>query len=195
MDAVTGCGLENPGQPYYLGVLSALKAAGKPIIGSVAGCTTAEYVELAQAYAQAGVQIVELNLSDPIVPCNRGGMCDLAAVEAVVKAVRAAVPVPLAVKLPGLPDGAVGHAVERLRRHQIAVCVCHTPPTFVPALDGALDLMAVGGVANGREAHGALSRGAKAVQIGSALMQEGPGVFARIQQELIAERAIHETGA
>jgi dihydroorotate dehydrogenase len=33
------------------------------------------------------------------------------------------------------------------------------------------------------------------VQIGSALMTEGPGVFARIQQELIAERAIHETGA
>jgi dihydroorotate dehydrogenase (fumarate) len=197
VDAVQGCGLENPGQPYYLAVLSALKAAGKPIVGSVAGFTTAEYVELAHAYAQAWVQIVELNLSDPIVPCNRGGTCDLAAVEAVVKAVRAAVPVPLAVKLPGLPDGAVGHAVERLRRHQIEVCVCHTPQlaTFAPALDGALDLMAVGGISNGKDAHGALSRGAKAVQIGSALMQEGPGVFARIQQELIAERAIHETSA
>jgi len=51
----------------------------------------------------------------------------------------------------------------------------------------------VGGVSNGKDAHGALSRGAKAVQIGSALMKEGPGVFACIQQELIAERAMHET--
>jgi dihydroorotate dehydrogenase len=110
----------------------------------------AESVELAHAYAPAGVQIVELNLSDPVVPCNRGGTCDLAAVEAVVKAVRAAVPVPLAVKLPGLPDGVVGHAVELRRRHQIEVCVCHTPQlaTSAPALDGALDLMAVGGVSN-----------------------------------------------
>jgi dihydroorotate dehydrogenase (fumarate) len=197
VDAVKGCGIENPGQPYYLAVLSALKAAGKPIIGSVTGLTTAEYVELAKAYAQAGVQIVELNLSDPVVPCNRGGTCDLAAVEAVVKAVRAGVPVPLAVKLPGLPVGAVGYAVELFRRHQIEVCVCQTPQlaTFAPALDGALDLMAVGGVSNGQEAHDARSRGATAVQIGSALMKEGPGVFARIQQELIAARAIHETGA
>jgi hypothetical protein len=45
-----------------------------------------------------------------------------------------------------------------------------------------------------KDAHGALSRGAKAVQIGSALMKEGPGAFARIQQELTTERTAHETG-
>jgi dihydroorotate dehydrogenase len=48
-------------------------------------------------------------------------------------------------------------------------------------------------VSNGKDAHGALSRGAKAVQIGSALMREGPGAFARIQQELTAERMARET--
>jgi dihydroorotate dehydrogenase (fumarate) len=187
-EEVKGCGIENPGQPYYLAVLSELRAAGKPIIGSVAGFTTAEYVALAQAYGQAGVQIVELNLSDPIVPCNRGGTCDLAAVEEVVKAVRAAVRAPLAVKLPVLPDAAVSNAVELLRHHRIEVLVCNTPQlaTFAPTIGGALDLIAVGGVSSGKDAHGPLSRGAKAVQIGSALMKEGPGVFARIQQELIA---------
>jgi dihydroorotate dehydrogenase (fumarate) len=194
---VQGCGIENPGQPYYLDVLSDLKAAGKPIVGSVAGFTREEYVELAQAYAQAGVQVVELNLSDPIVPCNRSGACDLAAVDEVVKAVRAAVQVPLAVKLPGLPDGAVGHAFDLLRRHRIEVFVCNTPQlvAFAPAIGGALDLIAVGGVSNGKDARGALSRGAKAVQIGSALMKEGPGVFGRIRQELSAERTMHETDA
>jgi dihydroorotate dehydrogenase (fumarate) len=192
VEEVRGCGIENPGQPYYLALIPELKTVGKPIIGSVAGFTTAEYVELARTYGQAGVHIVELNLSDPIVPCNRGGACDLDAVDAVVKAVRAVVRVPLAVKLPGLPDGAVGSAVDLLRRYQIEVFVCNTPQlgTFVPVIGGALDLIAVGGVSNGKDAHHALSHGAKAVQIGSALMKEGPGVFARIQQELIIERAL-----
>jgi dihydroorotate dehydrogenase (fumarate) len=190
---VKGCGIENPGQPYYLAVIPELKAARKPIIGSVAGFTTGEYVELAHAYGQAGVQIIELNLSDPIVPCNRGGTCDLTMVDEVVKAVRADVQTPLAIKLPGLPEGTVGRAVDLLRRHQIDVFVCNTPQlaTFVPAIGGALDLIAVGGVSNGKDAQGALSHGAKAVQIGSALMKEGPGVFARIQRELITKRNVH----
>jgi dihydroorotate dehydrogenase (fumarate) len=197
VEEVQGCGIENPGQPYYLAVLAELKATGKPVIGSVAGFTTAEYVELAQAYAQAGVQIVELNLNDPIVPCNRSGACDLAAVDEVVKAVRTAVRAPLAVKLPGLAEAAMGQAVDLLRRHRIEVFVCNTPQlaAFESAIGGALDLIAVGDVSNGKDAQGALSHGAKAVQIGSALMKEGPRVFARIQQELSAERTTHETGA
>jgi dihydroorotate dehydrogenase (fumarate) len=197
VEEVKGCGIENPGQPYYLALLSELKAAGKPIIGSVAGFTTAEYVELAQAYGQAGVQIVELNLSDPVVTCNQGGSCNLAAVDEVMHAVRAAVRTPLAVKLPMLPNGVVGKAVELLRRQRIELLVCNTPQlaAFVPAVGGALDLIAVGGVSNGKDVQAALSCGAKAVQIGSALMKEGPGVFWRIQQELIAERTTHESGA
>jgi Dihydroorotate dehydrogenase len=93
--------------------------------------------------------------------------------------------------------GAVGRASELLRRHRVDAFVCHTPQlaVFVPALGGALDLIAVGGVSNGKDAQGALSRGAKAVQVGSALMKEGPGVFARIQQKLITERTTHESGA
>jgi dihydroorotate dehydrogenase (fumarate) len=197
VDEVQGCGIENPGQPYYLAILAELKAAGKPMIGSVAGFTTAEYVELTQAYAQAGVQIVELNLSDPIVPCNRSGACDLAAVDEVVNTVRNAVRAPLAVKLPGLPAAALGQAVDFLRRHRVEVFVCNTPQlaAFETAIGGALDLIAVGGVSNGKAAQGALRRGAKAVQIGSALMKEGPGVFARIQQELRVERTTHASGA
>ena len=185
---VQGCGIENPGQPYYLAVLPELTPAGKPIIGSVAGFTPAEYVQLAQAYAGAGVQIVELNLSDPIIPCNRGGSCDFTAVESVLLAVRGAVQVPLAVKLPLLPDGTVQAAAELLTRHRIEIVVCHTPQlsAFAPVLGTALDIIAVGGVSTGKDAQAALSHGAKAVQIGSALMKEGPAVFSRLQQELLA---------
>ena len=163
----------------------------------MAGFTTAEYVALAQAYAQAAVQIVELNLSDSILPCNRSGSCDLAAVDEVLTAVRVAVRTPLAVKLPALSEGMVGAAIECLRRHRIEVFTCKTPQlsTFVPAIGGGLDLIAVGGVSNGKDTQEALTRGAKAVQIGSALMKEGPGVFARIEQELRAEQTTHATDA
>lgn len=197
VDDVKGCGIENPGQPYYLAVLAELQGMGKPIVGSVAGFTTAEYVSLAQAYAQAEVQMVELNLSDSILPCNQSGSCDLAAVDAVLTAVRAAVRTPLAVKLPSLSEGVVGAAVELLRRHRIEVFVCNTPQLsiFVPAIGAGLDIIAVGGVSNGKDAQEAVGRGAKAVQIGSALMKEGPGVFARIEQELRAERTTHATDA
>jgi len=54
--------------------------------------------------------------------------------------------------------------------------------------DVAIDIIAVGGVSTGKDAQAALTRGAKAVQIGSALMKEGPGVFTRLQQELSAAR-------
>ena len=54
VEEVQGCGIENPGQPYYLGVLADLRAIGKPVIGSVAGFTTAEYVELAESIRASG---------------------------------------------------------------------------------------------------------------------------------------------
>jgi dihydroorotate dehydrogenase (fumarate) len=197
VDEVKGCGIENPGQPYYLALLPELQATGKPIIGSIAGFNAAEYVALAQAYAQAGVPLVELNLSDPVVPCNRGGTCDLTAVDEVVQAVRRAVQGPLAVKLPALPDQAVSRAMELLRRHHVEVFVCNTPQVaaFAQTIDAAIDIIAVGGVSTGKDAQAALTHGAKAVQIGSALMKEGPGVFTRLQQELSAARTAQQTGA
>jgi dihydroorotate dehydrogenase len=91
-------------------------------------------------------------------------------------------------ELRGLAASATGAVV-------IKTSITQARMEFEPAIGGALDLIAVGGVANGQEAQGALSRGAKAVQIGSALMKEGPGVFARIQQELSAVRTMPETGA
>jgi dihydroorotate dehydrogenase (fumarate) len=197
VEEVKGCGIENPGQTYYLDILAELRATGKPIIGSVAGFTTAEYVTLAQAYAQVGVQIVELNLSDPIVPCNRGGGCDLAMVDEVLGAVGTTMRTPLAVKLPALPEATISQAIELLRRHRISIFVCNTPQltAFAPAVEAQLDLIAVGGVATGQEAYRALSRGAKAVQVGSALMKEGPAVFSRIQQEMEAGRATQVSDA
>jgi dihydroorotate dehydrogenase (fumarate) len=55
---------------------------------------------------------------------------------------------------------------------------------FWRAFDGRLPLIGVGGVMTGTDAFEHLLAGASAVQIGTALVQEGTGVFARVADEL-----------
>jgi dihydroorotate dehydrogenase len=55
---------------------------------------------------------------------------------------------------------------------------------FYQAGGGALDVVAVGGVSSGSEAYLAHLTGAKAVQVGSALIKEGVSAIGRIDKEL-----------
>jgi dihydroorotate dehydrogenase len=50
--------------------------------------------------------------------------------------------------------------------------------------EGLLDIVAVGGINTGRDAYIAHLTGAKAVQVGSALIKEGAGALSRIDTEL-----------
>lgn len=62
-------------------------------------------------------------------------------------------------------------------------------------MEKTFDIIGVGGVSRSKDAQAAFSRGARAVQFGSALMKEGPGTFARLRRELEAERATQRAGA
>jgi dihydroorotate dehydrogenase len=55
---------------------------------------------------------------------------------------------------------------------------------FFQAGEGKLDVVAVGGINAGRDAYIAHLTGAKAVQVGSALIKEGAGALGRIDREL-----------
>ncbi len=55
---------------------------------------------------------------------------------------------------------------------------------FYELLDDKIKIIGVGGVFSGTDAFEFILAGASAVQIGTAYMQEGPKVFARIQNEL-----------
>ena len=48
----------------------------------------------------------------------------------------------------------------------------------------AFDVVAIGGIHSGYDVRRALAKGAKAVQVRSALVEEGPGVFARLEREM-----------
>ncbi|MGA7873014.1 MAG: hypothetical protein WCA22_19160, partial [Candidatus Binatus sp.] len=55
---------------------------------------------------------------------------------------------------------------------------------FFEESENLLDVVAVGGINTGRDAYVAHLTGAKAVQVGSALMKEGAGALGRIDREL-----------
>ena len=57
--------------------------------------------------------------------------------------------------------------------------------------ENLLDVVAVGGINTGRDAYIAHLTGAKAVQVGSALMKEGAGALGRIDRELDSILAEH----
>ena len=52
------------------------------------------------------------------------------------------------------------------------------------AAEGRLDVIGVGGVSTGAQALAILQQGVKAIQVGSAVVKEGVGVFVRLKHEL-----------
>ncbi|KQC38554.1 dihydroorotate oxidase [Frankia sp. ACN1ag] len=69
--SINALGLPNRGLDYYgahlPGMVERAHEAGKPLIVSVAGFDVGEYRELAEVVAQAGVDLIELNLACPNV--------------------------------------------------------------------------------------------------------------------------------
>ena len=57
---------------------------------------------------------------------------------------------------------------------------------FATATNGALPLIAAGGIGSGADAYARIRAGASAVQLYSALIYEGPGLVARIKADLAA---------
>lgn len=56
---------------------------------------------------------------------------------------------------------------------------------FYELFEDKIQVIGVGGVYNGIDAFELILAGASAVQIGTAFLQQGPGIFAKVQQELI----------
>ncbi len=54
--------------------------------------------------------------------------------------------------------------------------------------DRRFDVVTVGGIRSGYDVTRALAKGAAAVQVGTALVEEGPAIFARLEREMRAAR-------
>ncbi|HEY2107717.1 MAG TPA: hypothetical protein VGH29_18100 [Candidatus Binataceae bacterium] len=203
--------LKNPGVDYYAALARDLAPKGTVVWGSVVGVTEDEIVAVAKKLDQAGAKIIELNLADDFVANSVGPFKSTDRLRALLKRVRAEVRAVVAVKVPpSLPRDQAGAIAAVFKDTGVAVAVCANDlpkglefdvtegtvkapqgplsqtHAFHLAGGGALDVVAVGGVGSGSEAYLAHLTGAKAVQVGSALIKEGTGAIGRIDHELDA---------
>jgi len=192
------------GPEEYLELVRAARAAVKvPVIASLNGTTPGGWVRYARLMEEAGASALELNLYDVPTDAEAGASAVEQRQLCLVREVRAAIRIPLAVKLSpfysSLPafvralEGAGANGVVLFNRF-------YQPDIDLEALDlqrtlrlsdsselplrlrwlavlspqTKLSLAASGGVHGGRDALKVLMAGAHAVQMVSALLQHGP---------------------
>lgn len=200
--------LKNRGVEHFAAIARDLAQRGKPIIGSVVGNTNDEIVKVATTLDRAGARILELNLADDYVQSSVAPFSSIGRLREIVERVRGEVAAVIAVKVPpkfALEPRAVVDLFKSIRV-AIAVCANDLPKdlqvdlasgtakggprtlsqvhSFYQAGEGLIDVVAVGGINGGRDAYIAHLTGAKAVQVGSALIKEGAGALGRIDREL-----------
>jgi dihydroorotate dehydrogenase len=200
--------LKNRGVEHFATIARDLSGRGKATIGSVVGNSDDEIVKVATTLDHAGVKILELNLADDYVQSAIAPFSSIERLSAIIERVRGEVGAVIAVKVPpklALEPRAV---VEVFKSNRVAVAVCANDLPkdleidlktgivsgaartlsqangFYLAGAGSIDVVAVGGVNGGRDAYIAHLTGAKAVQVGSALIKEGAGALGRIDREL-----------
>jgi dihydroorotate dehydrogenase (fumarate) len=203
--------LKNRGVEHFAAIARDLVRRGKTIVGSAVGATEEELVVLARTLDRAGVQIVELNLADAYVIDSIAPFASLDRLKELLGRVRGEIGAVMAVKLPMQVERKAARTMaDLLKAAKVAIAVCNNdlpkelavelasgtvegprrPLSQAHALflasDGALDVVATGGVGSGRDAYIAHLTGATAVQVGSALIKEGAGALGRIDRELDA---------
>jgi dihydroorotate dehydrogenase len=201
--------LKNNGAEYFAAIARELRARGKIVAGSVVGASEDEIVIVAQTLDRAGVNIIELNLADDYVVNSVAPFGSFERLKSLIGRVRAETSAVLAVKIPPKGVNFTPRAIADLMKSmRVAILVCANDlpkdldidlktgvakgperalsqtNAYFRESESLIDIVAVGGVNNGRDAYIAHLSGARAVQIGSALMKEGAGAIARIDREL-----------
>ncbi len=201
--------LKNRGVEHFAAIARELAPSQKVIIGSVVGDAEDEIAKVAVVLDRAGVRIVELNLADDYVMNSVRPFASYDRLKALVGRVRGEIAVALAIKLPARPGALENRALAEMfkeLRVGVAVCANDLPKdlevdvatgrikgaarplsqahAFWRLSEGIFDVVAVGGINAGRDAYVAHMTGARAVQVGSALIKEGAGALDRIDREL-----------
>ena len=206
--------LKNRGVEHFAAIAGELGARGKKIIGSVVGASEEEFIAVAKTLDRAGANIVELNLADDYVAESLAPFSSFERLKSLLGRIRAETRCVLAVKVPPRIPFEPRSIADLFKSMRIAIAVCANDlpkdleidiatgvkgrarvlsqtHAFFRESENLLDVVAVGGINTGRDAYIAHLTGAKAVQVGSALMKEGAGALGRIDRELDSLLAEH----
>jgi dihydroorotate dehydrogenase len=207
--------LKNRGVEHFAAIARELIPRGTRVIASVVGATEEEFVDVARMLDRAGALIVELNLADDYVTGSVAPFASFERLKSLLGRVRGETKCVLAVKVPPRAPFEPRAIADLFKSMRIAIAVCANdlpkelsidiasraiegPPrtlsqahAFFKESENLLDVVAVGGVSSGGDAYIAHLTGARAVQVGSALMKEGAGALGRIDRELDSMLAEH----
>jgi dihydroorotate dehydrogenase len=200
--------LKNRGVEHFAAIARELTPRGKEVIASVVGTTEEEFVDVARMLDRAGARIVELNLADDYVASSVAPFASFERLKSLLGRVRGETGCVLAVKVPPRAPFDPRAIADLFKSMRIAIAVCANDlprelsidiasgaiqgpsrtlsqaHAFFKESENLLDVVAVGGINTGRDAYIAHLTGARAVQVGSALMKEGAGAIGRIEREL-----------
>lgn len=202
-------GLPNRGRGYYIWALPEMAklahAAGKKLGVSVVGFSPKEWADLAYLVEDSGADFIELNFS---CPNTNERMLSFAPGAATYVLSKVKVNIKTGVKLTPYPDpyflatmshvvmssniefvttsnsfpnsglngaGLGGFALQQIALGQVR--------QFRELLPQVFQVWGVGGISSGQDLRDMREAGASAIQIGSAFLREGPGVFARVLAE------------
>jgi dihydroorotate dehydrogenase (fumarate) len=186
--------LHNPGYDKLLPLVRELAArAPCPVVASLAGASIDEYVTLARAFGEAGAAVLEVNLADDWVAATLAPWEERETLPLLWRRLREVSPTVLSVKLPERLPMSPPAMARRLVDAGVGVVVVRNEFESLERLrlatGGALEVIAAGGVRSGYDVSRAIAKGAKAVQLGAELQNEGPAIFARIEHEMRVARA------
>lgn len=186
--------LQNPGAAAYLPLVRELADAGtRPVIPSIAGATVDEYAILARTFADAGAALIEANVADEWVAATLAPFEDARTLGALAARLASDCPVPVSLKFPPRFAASYRKLGPVLADAGIGVIVIQNDfagfEKFLLESGGRFEMIVFGGIRSGYDVRRALGKGAKAVQVGSALAAEGPGLFARLAREMRMARS------
>ena len=102
--SIQSMGLPNLGYEQYIGFATQLKKHHKPIIASVAGLCTDDYIQMVNAFQKSDVDLIEVNLSCPNIVGKPQVAYDLEQTENVLSKISATGNKPIGLKLPPFYD-------------------------------------------------------------------------------------------
>ena len=186
--------LHNPGYDKLLPLVRELVGEAQcPIVASIAGSSVQEFATLARAFAEAGAAMIEVNLADDWVDATVAPWEGRETLSLLLAKLREATSAALSIKLPERLPISYGRAAERLAEAGVRVVVARNDfdghERLRLATGSALEVIAAGGVRSGYDVSRAIAKGARAVQVSSALQLEGPDIFARLTREIRIARA------
>ena len=163
-------------------------AACRPVVASIAGATVDEYATLARAFSEGGAALVEANLADPYVVATLAPCEDRDTLRLLLRRLADASTVPVSVKLPervSLGYRVLGAELEAAGvRVVVAKNDFHGFEKLMLEAGTPLEVIVIGGIRSGYDVLRAVGKGARAVQVDSELVREGPGIFARLKGEM-----------